>query len=102
MAPCHYCAETSFCCGVRACSGYFDSPDSTVRFVLLLAEGVHFLTSSESGEMRKILPRRVSHSELRKLFCSADALCFDVDATDMEAYCPANTTNKRQHGIVHH
>lgn len=23
----------------------------------------------------------VSHSELRKLFCSADAVCFDVDST---------------------
>uniref|UniRef100_A0ABI8A558 Phosphoserine phosphatase n=1 Tax=Felis catus TaxID=9685 RepID=A0ABI8A558_FELCA len=23
----------------------------------------------------------VSHSELRKLFCSADAVCFDVDGT---------------------
>ncbi|XP_032462616.1 phosphoserine phosphatase isoform X1 [Phocoena sinus] len=30
---------------------------------------------------RKILPRMVSHSELRKLFCSADAVCFDVDST---------------------
>ncbi|XP_040312171.1 phosphoserine phosphatase isoform X2 [Herpailurus yagouaroundi] len=30
---------------------------------------------------RTILPRMVSHSELRKLFCSADAVCFDVDST---------------------
>lgn len=30
---------------------------------------------------RKILLRMVSHSELRKLFCSADAVCFDVDST---------------------
>lgn len=30
---------------------------------------------------RKSLPRMVSHSELRKLFCSADAVCFDVDST---------------------
>nr|XP_025720536.1 phosphoserine phosphatase isoform X1 [Callorhinus ursinus] len=30
---------------------------------------------------RRILPRMVSHSELRKLFCSADAVCFDVDST---------------------
>ncbi|EQB77928.1 phosphoserine phosphatase-like protein [Camelus ferus] len=30
---------------------------------------------------RKILSRMVSHSELRKLFCSADAVCFDVDST---------------------
>ncbi|KAK2117402.1 hypothetical protein P7K49_004288 [Saguinus oedipus] len=28
-----------------------------------------------------IHPRMVSHSELRKLFCSADAVCFDVDST---------------------
>ncbi|XP_077852819.1 phosphoserine phosphatase isoform X2 [Macaca mulatta] len=30
---------------------------------------------------RKILPTMVSHSELRKLFYSADAVCFDVDST---------------------
>ncbi|XP_049760112.1 phosphoserine phosphatase isoform X1 [Elephas maximus indicus] len=30
---------------------------------------------------RKVLPRMVSHSELRTLFCSADAVCFDVDST---------------------
>ncbi|XP_058425495.1 phosphoserine phosphatase isoform X1 [Diceros bicornis minor] len=30
---------------------------------------------------RKILPRMVSHSELRNLFCAADAVCFDVDST---------------------
>uniref|UniRef100_A0A8C9GNZ6 Phosphoserine phosphatase n=1 Tax=Piliocolobus tephrosceles TaxID=591936 RepID=A0A8C9GNZ6_9PRIM len=31
-------------------------------------------------QWRKILPRMVSHSELRKLFYSADAVCFDVDS----------------------
>ncbi|XP_063465001.1 phosphoserine phosphatase isoform X3 [Symphalangus syndactylus] len=31
--------------------------------------------------LRKILPTMVSHSELRKLFYSADAVCFDVDST---------------------
>uniref|UniRef100_A0A8D2JWU2 Phosphoserine phosphatase n=1 Tax=Theropithecus gelada TaxID=9565 RepID=A0A8D2JWU2_THEGE len=36
------------------------------------------LASPEPG---KILPRMVSHSELRKLFYSADAVCFDVDST---------------------
>lgn len=30
---------------------------------------------------RNILLRMVSHSELRKVFCSADAVCFDVDST---------------------
>ncbi|XP_070951328.1 phosphoserine phosphatase-like isoform X5 [Macaca nemestrina] len=30
---------------------------------------------------RKILPTMVSHSELRNLFYSADAVCFDVDST---------------------
>ncbi|XP_063564183.1 phosphoserine phosphatase isoform X1 [Gorilla gorilla gorilla] len=30
---------------------------------------------------RKILPAMVSHSELRKVFYSADAVCFDVDST---------------------
>ncbi|XP_039316283.1 phosphoserine phosphatase isoform X2 [Saimiri boliviensis] len=30
---------------------------------------------------RKIHPRMVSRSELRKLFSSADAVCFDVDST---------------------
>uniref|UniRef100_A0A8C0Q8T8 Uncharacterized protein n=1 Tax=Canis lupus familiaris TaxID=9615 RepID=A0A8C0Q8T8_CANLF len=34
-----------------------------------------------TGEMRKILPRLVSHAELRKLFCSADAVWFEVDST---------------------
>uniref|UniRef100_A0A8C0N146 Phosphoserine phosphatase n=1 Tax=Canis lupus familiaris TaxID=9615 RepID=A0A8C0N146_CANLF len=29
----------------------------------------------------KILPRLVSHAELRKLFCSADAVWFEVDST---------------------
>lgn len=33
------------------------------------------------GLRRKILPKMVSHSELRNLFCSADAVCFDVDST---------------------
>ncbi|XP_063461816.1 putative phosphoserine phosphatase-like protein [Pan paniscus] len=37
------------------------------------------LASPEPG--RKILPRMISHSELRKLFYSADAVCFDVDST---------------------
>uniref|UniRef100_K7ETT2 Uncharacterized protein n=1 Tax=Pongo abelii TaxID=9601 RepID=K7ETT2_PONAB len=37
------------------------------------------LASPEPG--RKILPRMVSRSELRKLFYSADAVCFDVDST---------------------
>uniref|UniRef100_G3R1D3 Phosphoserine phosphatase n=1 Tax=Gorilla gorilla gorilla TaxID=9595 RepID=G3R1D3_GORGO len=38
------------------------------------------LASPEPG-LLKILPRMVSHSELRKLFYSADAVCFDVDST---------------------
>ncbi|XP_024097092.2 phosphoserine phosphatase-like isoform X2 [Pongo pygmaeus] len=37
------------------------------------------LASPEPG--RKILPTMVSRSELRKLFYSADAVCFDVDST---------------------
>ena len=40
-----------------------------------------FIYLSFSVCRRKILPRMVSHSELRKLFCSADAVCFDVDST---------------------
>lgn len=38
-------------------------------------------TSAAQEQRRKTLPRMVSHSELRKLFCSADAVCFDVDST---------------------
>nr|XP_027804357.1 phosphoserine phosphatase isoform X3 [Marmota flaviventris] len=30
---------------------------------------------------RKDLPRMVSHPELKQLFCTADAVCFDVDST---------------------
>ncbi|XP_011825661.1 PREDICTED: phosphoserine phosphatase-like [Mandrillus leucophaeus] len=36
------------------------------------------LASPEPG--RKILPRMISHSELRKLSYSANAVCFDVDS----------------------
>ena len=30
---------------------------------------------------RNVLLRMVSHAELRRVFCSADAVCFDVDST---------------------
>ncbi|XP_054416532.1 phosphoserine phosphatase-like isoform X2 [Pongo abelii] len=44
----------------------------------LIAEHLPHLTP---GITRKIIPRMVSRSELRKLFYSADAVCFDVDST---------------------
>uniref|UniRef100_A0A8P0PH38 Phosphoserine phosphatase n=2 Tax=Canis lupus TaxID=9612 RepID=A0A8P0PH38_CANLF len=45
------------------------------------ATASHFACVFIHRDRRKILSRMVSHSELRKLFCSADAVCFDVDST---------------------
>ncbi|XP_007530110.2 phosphoserine phosphatase [Erinaceus europaeus] len=44
-------------------------------------EAVAAAQEGAAAPWSRLRPRMVSHSELRKLFCSADAVCFDVDST---------------------